>query len=151
MSFCEYCKIFESVYILKKIREWLLLNNVKWNYSSMETVKFVLNVSPHLQENTFTGVTFFHQKKVPTLVFSWQVSEIVNNDFFKGYNRKGGPSPGTPGLHGSLVVLRPTATWHSQYLRIPWTTGIPRTSWPSDPLEPQDLRTLGKLPLLFEI
>ena len=135
--------------ILKKICEWLLLNNVKWKYSSMKTVKYVLNVSPHSQENTFTGVSFFHQKEFLTLVFSWQVSEIFNNDFLKGYDRKGGPSRGTPGLHGSLVVLRPAAPWHSQYLRIPWATGIPRTSWSSDPLEPQDLRTFGKLPLPF--
>ena len=56
----------------------------------------MLNVSQHLQENTFTGVSFliniscgmplkpiFIQKEVPTLVFSWQLSEIFNNNFFK--------------------------------------------------------------------
>ena len=87
--------------ILKKICERLLLNNVKRNYSSMKIVKYVLNVSQHLQENTFTGGkryilsfliniscrmqlrSIFIQKEVPTLVFSWQLSEIFNNNFFK--------------------------------------------------------------------
>ena len=64
--------------VLKKIFERLLLNNVKGNYSSMKfivhckigvhcslfivkelfIVKQVLKVSQHLQENTFTGVSF---------------------------------------------------------------------------------------------
>ena len=39
----------------------------------------------------------------------------------------------------------------AQYLKIPWTPGTPRTSGTFDPLEPQDLKTLGKLPLSFEI
>ena len=41
--------------------------------------------------------------------------------------------------------------WYTQYLRIPWTPGTPRTSGLSNRLGPQDLRTLGKLPLPFEI
>ena len=49
---------FLKTLILKKICERLLLNNVKWNYSSMKIVKLVLNVSQHLQENTLTGVSF---------------------------------------------------------------------------------------------
>ena len=48
-----------------------------------------------MQGNIFTGVSFliniscgmqfkpiFIQKEVPTLVFSWQLSEIFNNNFF---------------------------------------------------------------------
>ena len=82
--------------ILKKICERLLLNNVKRNYSSLKIVKLVLNVSQNLQENAFTGESFliniscrmqlkpiFIQKEVPTLVFSWQVSEISKKNFFK--------------------------------------------------------------------
>ena len=74
---------FSKKLILKKIYEWLLLNNVQRNYSSMKIVKQVLNVSQHLQESTFTGVSFliniscrmklkpiFIQKEVPALVFS---------------------------------------------------------------------------------
>ena len=38
-----------------------------------------------------------------------------------------------------------------QYLRILWTPGTPRTSGPWDPLGPEELRTLGKLPLPFKI
>ena len=94
--------------------------------------------SSFTRKHLYWGV-IFSSKAGSELLFSWQVSEIFNNDFLKGYDRKGGPSPVTPGLHGSLVVLRPAAPWHSQYLRIPWATGIPRTSWPWDPLEPQDL------------
>ena len=52
----------------------------------------MLNVSQHSQENTFTGVSFLINivvacnlslKEVPGLVFSWQLSEIFNNNFFK--------------------------------------------------------------------
>ena len=49
---------FLKTVILKKICEQLLLNNVKQNYSSMKTVKQVLNVSQHSQENTFTRAFF---------------------------------------------------------------------------------------------
>ena len=38
-----------------------------------------------------------------------------------------------------------------QYLRVPLTTGTPRTSGSSDPPEPQDFRIFGKFPLPFEI
>ena len=84
---------FLKTLILKKICERLLLNSVNWNYLSKKTVD--LNVSQHLQENTFIGVYYlinivaaccsiiFIQKEVPALVFSWQLSKIFNNDFFK--------------------------------------------------------------------
>ena len=62
-----------------------------------------------------------------------------------GYGRKVGPSPRTPGSPG------PSGPQDPQYLRIPWTPGTPRTSGPLDLLGPQGLRTLGKLPLPFEI
>ena len=55
--FGEYCEIFKK-FIWKKICERLLLNNVNQNYSSVKTVKQVLKVSQHSQENTFTGVSF---------------------------------------------------------------------------------------------
>ena len=55
-------------------------------------------------------------------------------------------APGSPGTSETPGLLGPK---DPQYIRIPWTTGIPRTSGPSDPLEPQDIRTLGKLPLPF--
>ena len=65
-----------------------------------------------------------------------------------GHGRKVEPSPGTPGTSGTLGT---PGTLGSQYLRIPWTPGTPRTSGPSDPRGPQNLRTLWKLPLSFEI
>ena len=49
---------FLKMLILKKICKRLLLNNVKLNYSSMKTVKQMVNVSQHSQGNTFTRVTF---------------------------------------------------------------------------------------------
>ena len=58
------------------------------------------------------------------------------------HGRKVGSSPGAPG---------PLIPKYPQYLRIPLTTVTPRTSGPSDSLEPQDVRTLGKLPIPFEI
>ena len=59
-----------------------------------------------------------------------------------------GPNPSAPGTAGPLRPPRPR---DPRYLRIPWTPGTPRTSAPSYPLGPQDLRTLEKLPLPFEI
>ena len=87
--------------ILKKICERLLLNNVKRNYSSLKIVKFVLNVSQHLQENASTGESFliniscrmqlkpiFIQKEVPVLVFSWQLSEFFLTTTFLKREKK---------------------------------------------------------------
>ena len=49
---------FDYPLVLKKICEWLPLNDVKQNYSSMTTVKSVLNVSQYSQENAFIEVPF---------------------------------------------------------------------------------------------
>ena len=49
---------FLKKFILKKICERLLLNNLKRNYSSMKIAKKMLNIFQHSQENTFTGVSF---------------------------------------------------------------------------------------------
>ena len=80
---------FLKTLILKKICE----RQCQLKYLSKKTVD--LNVSQHLQENTFIGVSYlinivaaccsiiFIQNKVPALVFSWQLSKIFNNDFFK--------------------------------------------------------------------
>ena len=67
--------------ILKKICEWLLLNNVRWRYSSMKTAKYMLNVSPHSQENTFTGVSFFHQKGVLNCCFPDRFLKFLTTTF----------------------------------------------------------------------
>ena len=59
-----------------------------------------------------------------------------------GYGRKVGPSPGTPGTQGPLT---PPGLAGLNDHRI---HGTPRSSGPRIP---RDLRSLGKLPLLFEI
>ena len=66
-------------------------------------------------------------------------------------SRKVRPNPGTPeplGHPGPPGLLVPR---DSQYLRIPWTPKTPMTFRTSDPLGPQELRTLGQLPLPFDI
>ena len=151
MLFCEYFEIFKNLYILMKICEWLLLKNVNQNFSSMKTAKYILNVSKHSQENIFTEVSFFPQKEVSTLVFFWQLSEMFNNKFFKGHGWKVGPSPGTPRLPGPQRPQRAQGPQDPRLLRVPWTTETPRISWPWDSLEPQDLMSLGRLPLAFKI
>ena len=49
---------FLNTVIFNKVFERPLLNNVKRNYSSMKTLRQMLNVSKHSQENTFTRLSF---------------------------------------------------------------------------------------------
>lgn len=64
------------------------------------------------------------------------------------HGRKVGPSPGIARLPGSLG---PPGTQEPPVPQEHMDPGGPQASGPSDPLEPQDLRTLGELPLPFEI
>ena len=70
------------------------------------------------------------------------------------HGRKVGPSPGIAGLPGPLGTpgsLGPPGTQEPPVPQEHMDPGGPQASGPSDPLEPQDLRTLGELPLPFEI
>ena len=87
---------FLNTLILKKIFEGLLLNNVRGNYSSMKTLRQILNVSKHSQENTFTGVSFLKnvvaagnlslslfKKRFWHWYFSYSYLKFVTTTFFK--------------------------------------------------------------------
>ena len=79
-----------NMFILKKIWERLLLNNVYRNYSSMNTVKQELNVSQHSQENTFTGVSFilaagnFSLSLFKKRFWHWCFPDSLTTTFLKG-------------------------------------------------------------------
>ena len=70
------------------------------------------------------------------------------------HGRKVGLSPGIPGLPrplGTPGSLGPPGTQEPSIPQEHMDPREPQASGPSDFLEPQDLRTLGELPLPFEI
>ena len=92
---------FLNTLILKKNCEWLLLNNVQRNYSSMKTKLDVKCFSTFTGKHLYRSALFikyscsrqlkpiFIQIDVLALVFSWQLSEIFNNFFLKSiFKRK---------------------------------------------------------------
>ena len=72
---------FLKIPILKKFCERLLQNNVKPNWCSCKC--FSKFARENLCQNVLFNKPIFIQKEVPELVFSWQLPEVFNNNFFK--------------------------------------------------------------------
>ena len=90
---------FLKKHILKKICERLLLNNVEPKFSSVYWCSykcFSTFTGKHLSQSVpfnkcnCRPVTkpIFIQKEVPALMFSWQLSEIFSNNYFKKHRYK---------------------------------------------------------------
>ena len=96
MFYCEYWEIFENAYFEENL--WTVASEscrAKFFIRLFEE-GVLINVSQHPQENTCARASFlinvvagsqlkpiFIQKEIPVLVFSWQLSESFNNNFFK--------------------------------------------------------------------
>ena len=80
-SFSVNISEFLKIPILKKFCERLLQNNVKPNWCSCKC--FSKFAGENLCQNVLFNKPIFIQKEVPELVFSWQLPEVFNNNFFK--------------------------------------------------------------------
>ena len=144
-----------------------------WSFSLVQKqpLEVFLKISLNSQENTCARVFFFDKVKclglksqhsgwIPLVVIfeiycmawfkTWLWNSVAQNRVLyyfcnqeKRPGRKVGASPGTSESLGPQGLLGSLRLWGPQYLRIPWTPGIPRTSGASNSLGPQDLRTLG--------
>ena len=128
----HFCKFFpEKINLAFSRRDFkplafLVAFKKCWNSHRRNSVKkLFLKIVEDSQENTMLE-SFFNS----------EYCEIFSNTYFE---------------EKLDSVLGPPGPQDPRYLRITWTPGTPRTSGPSNPMGFQDLGTLGKLRLPFEI